>query len=125
LPATPPRILLGFLFRWAQLRLRGLGFRERSAAEMPSADLARIDVCRAVSADRNHFDPARSMYLHTRGLIYALRAGEPRRVALALAVEATSSAYAGASDRHVNRLLRAAAELACLIPDPYLEGHLL
>src|SRR5262245_6625897 len=92
---------------------------------MPSADLARIDVCRAVSADRNHFDPARSMYLQTRGLIYALRAGEPRRVALALAVEATSSAYAGASDRHVNRLLRAAAELACRIPDPYLEGHLL
>jgi hypothetical protein len=124
LAETPGRALLAYLGRRIQLRLRGLGFRERSAEEVPPVDLARIDVCRAVSAGLSHFDPVRSMLLHTRGLLYALRAGEPYRLAFALAVEATSSAYAGASDRRVNRLLRAAADLARRIPDPYLEAHL-
>ncbi len=95
LAPTPLRALLGLLLRRALVRLRGLGFRERPAAEVGPGDLARIDTCWSVSASLSTVDTVRGADFQTRHLLLALRAGEPYRVARALAMEGAYAAAGG------------------------------
>ena len=46
---TPMRALMSMLLRRAWLRIRGLGFKPRSLAEISQAELTRVDVCEGVS----------------------------------------------------------------------------
>ena len=85
---------VSILWSRAALAWRGLRYRERPAGELPPRDLARLDVYWALlatelveSGDRCKF-PASAFAL-------ALKAGEPRRIAVALATEAGYQSLAG------------------------------
>jgi hypothetical protein len=123
LPRTPRRALLLLLLSRGLLRLRGLHFRPRDASEISAADLTRIDVCWSAGIGLSNVDWIRGADFQTRGLILALRAGEPYRVARALAVEAAQTATAGVSrTKATARLLHMAGALARSSGDPYALG---
>jgi eukaryotic-like serine/threonine-protein kinase len=96
-----------------RLRLRGLGFQWRDESEISARDLARIDVCWHTAVGLAVADHIRGNAFQTQGLLLALRAGEPYRLARALAVEAAyASGQGGPAARRVEDILRVAAELA-------------
>jgi hypothetical protein len=123
LPATPRRALVSLLWSRLRLRLRGLGFRERDASQIAAEELSRADVSWSVAAGLAIIDNVRSADFQSRNLLEALRNGEPRRIARALAIEAGHSAIgASTSERRTRRLLDASAALALRLGDPYALG---
>ena len=123
LPATPRRALICLLARRARLRLRGLGFRERDTSEIAPAVLTRIDVCWSAGAGLSVVDTIRGADFQARGLLLSLAAGEPSRIARALAMEAAHAASVGGSNRKTTaRLLDRADILASRVEHPYALG---
>jgi hypothetical protein len=123
LPPTPRWALLSLLWQRARLRLRGLGFRERDPSEIAPAELMRIDVCWSAGAGLSVVDTIRGADFQARGLLLSLAAGEPTRIARALAMEAAHAASAGGSNREATaRLLARADELAGRVAQPYALG---
>jgi hypothetical protein len=136
--STPRRALLSLGLLRARIRLRGLRFRPRRAAALPTETLTRIDTCWAASAAVGFTDVIRGAELQCRGLLMALDAGEPGRVCVALAAEACFRAAAGGEDeRDVMAIVARAEALAREIDHPhglalcglattlsaYLRGH--
>jgi len=119
LPESSKRALAPLLFRRTQVRLRGLAFKERHEREIAAEDLIRIDTCWAVSTGLGLVDNIIGSYFQSRGLLLALDAGEPHRIARALALEASySSASGGASAQRTAELLRLMQTLARRLDDP-------
>ena len=105
--ARTPRLgLLRMVVRRAWLRIRGLGFRPRSLAEISQAELTRVDVCEGVSFGLALVDTFRSMDFGTRFLLSALRLGERWRVSRAIALETDFLAATAKSERAVRLLAR-------------------
>jgi hypothetical protein len=122
-PKTPARAIVSLLYQRAVLWFRGLGYRERPAAEISSGDISRLDTCSAVALGLSMIDPLRGADFQTRYLLLALRAGEPARVARALAYEAGYAAAAGVPAKaKADRLLADADALAQRIGDIYVQG---
>ena len=123
LPRTPLRSLASLLARRLMLRLRGLGFRRRDIEEIPPAELTRIDVCWSAGVGLSVVDTIRGADFQARGLILALNAGEPSRIARALAMEAAHVASRGGSRRKATaQLLKRAENLSRPIEQPYALG---
>ena len=97
------------------LRLRGLRFRARDETQVSAEDLTRIDLCWSAVAGLSVIDPILGADFQTRGLLLALRAGEPFRIARSIAMEAANRATGGI--RAASRVAIAAGErprdLAC------------
>lgn len=122
-PPTTLRAILGLLWGRLRLRLRGIGFRSRPAAVVPSRDLRRIDVCWSATTGLSLTDYVRGAYFQTKGLLLALAAGEPGRVARALALQgAHTSARGPAADAKSLRLIEAGAAAAADPRDPYPQA---
>jgi len=121
LASAPWRALVSLLARRLQLRLRGIGFVERSEASIDAAQLQRIDIGWSVVVGLSVIDPIRGADFQTRSLLLALRAGEPFRVARALAVEAGHVASSGANSR-AQMILGEAERLAARLRHPYADG---
>jgi len=123
LAKSPWRAAAAWLFRRAHLALRGLDFKERPASEVSAARLQQIDVCSSVSIGLSMVDTIRGASFQTRQLLLALEAGEPYRVARALALEAAFVATGGVSrEARVNQLLAEARKLAERVGDGRLHG---
>jgi hypothetical protein len=123
LAETPARALSSLLWRRARLRVRGLAFKERSEGQLPAETLTRIDTCWSVAAGLSMVDLIRSADFQARHLLLALDAGEPYRVARALAMEAGHVATAGKkAEARAKRLVAAATELAQRIGHPHAIG---
>jgi Cdc6-like AAA superfamily ATPase len=121
--AGPRSALAGLLLRRLQLWLRGVGFRERSAADIDPELLFVVDLCWAIAAGLSMVDNIRGADFQTRHLLLALRAGEPYRIARALAVEAGFSATPGRSGRNRSiKFSRMAQELAERVGNPHAVG---
>ena len=113
LPESPVSALFTLLQRRVRLRLRGLGFRERDAGQIPRDELIRIDTCLSTATGLNVVDPIRGAAIQAQSLLFALRAGEPSRLVSALAWEAAQISVSGApSRRRVQRLLDIGQALA-------------
>ena len=122
LPSSPTRALLQLLARRAQIRLRpsGLGFHERAESEIDRETLTRIDVCWSMGAGLGLVDNVRGSYFQSRGLLLALKAGEPFRVSRAIASEACfSSSAGGPSHTRTMKLLSAAETLSARVSNPH------
>jgi len=123
LPGTRKRALLSLVWNRLKLWLRGLKFKERNAAQVPTEDLARIDTSWSAAVGLTMIDTIRGADFQTRNLLLALRAGEPYRLARALAWEATHAAMGGeGSKKRSARLLEAADALAGRIDNPHALG---
>jgi hypothetical protein len=121
---TPRRGLLWMVVRRAWLRIRGLGFRPRSLAEISQAELTRVDVCEGVSFGLALVDTFRSMDFGTRFLLSALRLGERWRVTRAIALEADFLAATARPKRAV-RLLERLEQLTVGLDEPPAAAQLL
>jgi hypothetical protein len=71
-----------------RLRWRGLDFVERAEDRVSADELLRVDTCWSVVTGLALVDNIRAADFQTRHLLLALEAGEPFRIARALAVEA-------------------------------------
>jgi serine/threonine protein kinase/tetratricopeptide (TPR) repeat protein len=112
LPKTPHRALASLLVRRVRVRLRGIDFRERAATDIPPALLQRVDICWSASIVLGMVDNIRGADFQARGLLLALEAGEPFRVARALAAEACFASTPGSEGKARTEMLLKAAE-AC------------
>ena len=123
LPETPMRAFISLLLRRAMLRLRGLKFRQRAESDVAPNVLARVDICCSVALGLGLVDSIRGSDFQTRHLLLALAAGEPRRVARAMSLEAAYSAGDGSRGaRRTARLVKTAETLADQVNHPYALG---
>jgi serine/threonine protein kinase len=123
LAASPWQALLSLLAGRARVRLRGTQFVETREEFVSPATLRRIDVGWSVVLGLSVIDPIRGADFQTRNLLLALDAGEPYRVARALAVEAAHLASSGGV-HHAKKVLVEAERLASRLQDPYTSGIL-
>ncbi|MHC4956504.1 MAG: serine/threonine-protein kinase [Planctomycetota bacterium] len=106
-----------------RLALRGLKFHERPREELREIDLLRVDLCWAAATGLGLVDIVRGAVFQTRGLLLALHAGEPYRLARALAIEAAfSSTPGGPGRKRADKFLGMATALAHRVHDPHAEG---
>jgi serine/threonine protein kinase/tetratricopeptide (TPR) repeat protein len=105
------------------LQLRGLRFRKRDPNEIPPRELARIDLCWSAVAGLSMIEPVRGADFQARGLLLALRAGEPVRLVRAIAMEAAHRSTAGEAARpRVASLLKTAEAVAESVDSHYARG---
>jgi hypothetical protein len=105
--------MLSFFVQRLWIRARGLTFREREAAQIPAADLLRMDICASLVQGLAMVDPIRAHPFHARLLLLALQSGEASRISRALCSEAGYFALRGdRSKEKVERVLGTAQELA-------------
>jgi hypothetical protein len=103
-----PSVLLGRI----RLRLRGLRYRLRAESELSHEELVRLDAAWTIACSMGFVDYIRGADFQNRHLLLALRAGEPRRLARALALEALNAAApASGSRRRSEQLLRVSESL--------------
>ena len=103
--------------------MRGLAFQERDAAKVPVPQALRIDTCWSAAEGLGLIDTMRGAEFQARHVLLALEAGEPYRVARALAMEVPYSAVAGArARRRTAELLEAASSAAARVRQPYTDG---
>ncbi len=122
-PEPASRFPIDLLLLRARLRLRGLRWRERAAAEVPRALLLKADTCASVAIGLALIDVARGAALQTTSLMLALSTGEPTRVARALAMEAAYRSTAGVkAAAGAEKLLAQATALAESSGDPRAIG---
>ncbi|HUE84043.1 MAG TPA: protein kinase [Pyrinomonadaceae bacterium] len=119
-PGGPRLALLSLVLKRLQIRFRGLNFIERDVSQIPSADLFRIDLCWAIAAGLGAVDLVRGADFHCRHLLLALRAGEPFRIAKAMAFEiAQSVSPGGRSEERGMQLTQQAEALALKVGHPH------
>jgi hypothetical protein len=123
LPRTPRAAFVSLLWRRLLLRLRGTRFRERDSTQVASERLIAIDTCWSVTVGLGLVDTIRGLDFGTRGLLLALDAGEPSRVARALALEVGVSGTGGTRTMAATEeMVRQAMRLAKKLGDPRIEG---
>ncbi len=123
MPDSPARARLSLLWHRALLKVRGLRVRLRQESQIPPLDLTRVDLCWSAVAGLSMIEPMRGADFQTRGLLLALKAGEPVRIARALAMEAIHCSTAGVSAvARVKELLDSAQEVAAQANSNYAHG---
>jgi len=120
-PASPRQALATILRQRLRLRLRGLSFKRRDVADLSERELARIDMCWHVSMGLGAVDSLRSNVFHLEGLTLALEAGEPYRLARALAIEASFLGSDGSrrARRRYQEVMSRAEQLAHEVDEPH------
>jgi hypothetical protein len=123
LPNSPIRIVSRLLWRRARLRWRGVGFTERAEADVPAERLRQIDLLWSITAGLTVPDALGVASLQTQALMLALDAGEPYRVARALAFEAFMTSLGGTkSVARSAQLMGQAEALARRMDHPHALG---
>jgi len=126
LAPTPWRAILSVLGRRAILKIRGFKFHERPESAVPADQLQRLDVCSFLGGPLGMVEPLRGFDLQVRQTLLALKAGEPRRVARAMANQIANFAIAGSKERAFTRkLVEEALALATRLDDRAVLGRIL
>jgi hypothetical protein len=106
------------------LAARGTAYRERSESEISPADLRRIDVLTSIAAPLSLSSVMQGTALNLQSVWHALRAGEPKRVVMALTALAAQTSMGGAStERRAQDLVRKAQMLAERLQEPWVTGR--
>jgi serine/threonine protein kinase len=111
-PETPSAALTALIFRRTELRFRGLGFDERAIDQIPESKLIQIDICWSAALGLGMVDHIRGAYFQARNLLLSLKAGEPYRIARALALELPLTGAIGGPARARLAELREVARVA-------------
>ncbi|WP_375767111.1 protein kinase [Archangium gephyra] len=123
-PRSTARTLLEVVWLLARLKLRGIEFTERPESEVPPLQLQRIDLLWALGRALLNVEPTRGMLFLLRGLLLALEAGEPQRVARPLIAFGGNWLFQGSPGalESGTRDLERGAELAQRLESPELLG---
>jgi hypothetical protein len=126
LPGTSRRALMSLLWQRARIRLRGFKWKQRHEREIAPSDLARLNVYQAIGEGLAAVDPIRGAAAQSRALVIALRLGEPKRVARALAMEAILLGMKGQGGQaRAERVMARAKPIAARVSDPILSAIVL
>jgi serine/threonine protein kinase len=118
-PESPKRALFELATLDLYLRVRGLGHRVREIDRVPPDELARVDAYWTMAKGLAAHDPIRAQLFQVRGLIAALKAGEPHRISRSIAMHALSVAVPDPSLRpRADKVLATARELAARTGHP-------
>lgn len=88
LPSSMAGAIASFLKERALLSMRGFRYKICAQAQVPRAQLDRLDTCWAASRGLTYTDGLVGVVFHARHLRLALRCGEPVRLARAFGAEA-------------------------------------
>jgi tetratricopeptide (TPR) repeat protein len=123
LAATPRRAILSLVAQRMALAIRGLKFHERQLSDLQPIEVRRIDACWSVAVGLGMVDNARASDFQARHVRLALRAGEPYRVARAIAMDIGSRAIGGSRNRaSTEKLIRHARGLAERLRHPHITA---
>ena len=123
LPKSPARALGRLLWDRLRVRVRGLRWTPRDPSQIAPHDLVRADVYGSVSLGFGMVDTIRGASFHQRGLLLALRLGEPRRIGRFVAHAAIYVASEGwRREKHVLRLIDIAERITEQTGDPFLRA---
>ena len=122
LAPSPLVALASLLWRRARIRRRGLAFVARDPDHMPADSLLRIDTCWSVTTGLSMVDNIRAADFNTRHLRLALEAGDPYRIARAVALEAIFAASGDTGSQYAAECAERAASLARESGHPHAEG---
>jgi tetratricopeptide (TPR) repeat protein len=118
-PRSPGAALLLALWRRARLRWRGLHFVSRTVGDIDADTLLRLDTCWSATMGLLLVDMMSALAFSARHLLIALDAGEPYRLARAMAIESAARA-AYPSGRELSRkLAQLSKELARGVGNPH------
>ncbi|MGZ3429868.1 MAG: hypothetical protein ACXVCV_24630, partial [Polyangia bacterium] len=124
LPETPRGALRSLVWNRVKLTVRGTRWKPRDASEITASELQLLELHKAVATGLSTVDYIRGADFNTRGLLLALKTGQPRQVAWSLLIEAALRAAEGAHRRPVvARLLAEASRIADAEKDDYLQVH--
>jgi hypothetical protein len=119
--ATRRGAVASLLYHRAKLRIGGLSFKERAAETLSPAERSRADVAYSAAVGLSMLDTLRSADFTARTLSLALKAGEPKRICRALALEASITASEGLPARErAQELVAVAASLSYRLGDPHV-----
>jgi hypothetical protein len=123
MPRSASAALRSALFQRLRLRLRGLGYVERAASDVPPEVLRRVDVLTTIASGLPFIDPIVGMALQFRALRAALDAGEPRRLSYALSEELGYLGVAGvANEKRIEEVTRLLGKVSARNQHPGLAG---
>jgi serine/threonine protein kinase len=123
LASTPRRAIVSLVTQRIALSVRGLNFHERTLAELDPLAVKQIDACWSVAVGLGMVDNARASDFQVRHVRLALRAGEPYRVARAIAMDIGSRAIGGSRNRvSTQRLIAHARGLADRVRHPHITA---
>jgi hypothetical protein len=119
-PRGPGRVFLDLVLTDAWLFLRGLGSRIRERDQLSPHEVSRVDAYWAMAKGLASYDPIRAQLFHSRGLLTALRAGEPYRLSRAIALSALTTVVMSPAGRaRADNRLAAARRLAERTTNPH------
>lgn len=125
MPKDVRRALPGMLFRRLRRRILGSSFTERDSTQIPAEVLTRIDTCWSAAIGLGFVDTPRGAPFQALHLDLALAAGEPYRVARALALEVGYTAAAGGPNRaRTLELIERTRRLVERVDEPHAHGLL-
>ncbi len=117
--------MAGFLVQRALARVRGLGFRERSASATSADDLSRLEASYSCAQGFAMTDNIRGAIYQTHHLRLALRVGESAHVARAMSLEYGFVGRLGPpTRRRAAALYQRAYALAQRVGSPTIRGYL-
>ena len=120
LPESSLQSLLSLVFRRVLVTLRGVQFEQQPESQLSDSERILIDTCWSVAVGLSMVDTIRGADFQARHLLLALNAGEPFRVARALAMEVAHRAVPGRRvEAQVKKLLEAATSVADNLEDRY------
>jgi len=123
LAETPRRAIVSLVAQRVALAVRGLKFHERRLSELDPMQVRQIDACWSVAVGLGMVDNARASDFQARHVRLALRAGEPYRVARAIAMDIGSRAIGGGRNRaSTERLIQHARGLADRLRNPHITA---
>lgn len=119
-----PRSRIGLIISLLKYRtvlaIRGFRCQERMPGEVPPTMLAQLEICLVAAFGLAPIDPLLALFFHRRGLLKALKLGEPDRVCRALSFELVYlGSYGRRARRRFVRLLAHAQSIAQTFTEPH------
>jgi eukaryotic-like serine/threonine-protein kinase len=121
-PRGPRTALLQLLWRRARLRWRGLRYRATPADRIDTDTLLRIDTCWALTTGLMAVDMISAANFSALHLLMALDAGEPYRIARAMAMESAARGTYPTESAWSARLDRESKALAARVGNPHAHA---
>jgi eukaryotic-like serine/threonine-protein kinase len=121
-PRSPCVALLQLLWRRARLRWRGLRYVATPANRIDTDTLLRIDTCWALTTGLMAVDMISASNFSVLHLLMALDAGEPYRIARAMAMESAARGAYPTDTAWSTRLDRESKALAARVANPHANA---